>query len=344
MHELLKQLTADLPMKIIPIDGKPYLERYFVGFDEKGNQMWLHCILRSDSERWLHTHPFKCMSTIVHGWYREQHKTVEKVYEQGDVNRITENTLHRITEAMENTWSYLVVEPGRAETWKFIDANGSEKVMKSSGEDWYLKHKNREHEYAVFNSYKSMAYSLGLTYEEVVTLWETAEYKLNAKPLTASWDNLSTMYSDFIKSEFPENLIMCGPSRIGKADTRFSVSMHTKSGSEILREFIRENKKAVMDLMLTDLPKTNLCKSTLGVISTKAIVPQLTIKPVRKFKTVPFDRILIGQVFETVSGKAYAKISDWGYRAYSYEGGEKFGKVHFASKSGIIGLTYRVEV
>jgi hypothetical protein len=147
-HELMMKITALMPMKTIHVRGEPYLERYFVGVNEHGVQDWLHRFLRSDSEEHLHSHPWEAESTILVGWYDDERGlseggTFTRMIVAGETNCIFENTLHRIIDAMPNTWTHMRVYPGREPTWFFIDADGNKKIMESSPADWYLDCKPR---------------------------------------------------------------------------------------------------------------------------------------------------------------------------------------------------------
>ncbi len=289
MHELLMQLTKELPMKIILIDDEPYLERYYVGKDSEGKQLWLHRILRGDPERWMHTHPFNCISTILVGWYKEYRAIIVKdgalsnqpifiqTYKAGSVNVIKESTLHRIVEAEPNTWSYLVVDPGRKSTWKFLGEDGAEVVMNSSSEDWHMEHGNRDEEYVKLRI-NNFTY-----YTSVVT---------------KGIDNSLTIKSSI---EFTNYLVEWDRLRENKSEADKDLLLHGESFQK----------------MTWVLPKQNLCKSTLGVLSDK---PKLEIYPEpdrvnTNKKRIPFCNITIGVKFKTTTGAVYIKIADREYRA-----------------------------
>ncbi len=158
LAELLYELTKNLPMKIIPINDEPYLERYFVCEESDGTQQWLHHILRSDSERWLHTHPFNAISRILVGGYLEERfcpdptgitkgAVIPVAYRPGSCNQITMETLHRIVRAEPNTWTLMTVKPERNPTWRFIGEEG-ERVQRASDLDWHTYRGNRAEEYS----------------------------------------------------------------------------------------------------------------------------------------------------------------------------------------------------
>jgi hypothetical protein len=73
MHNFLMWLTARLPAREITSDGRPYLERYFIG------QLWgwtfyFHRFLASDPGRGLHDHPWNLgVSVLLAGKYYERY-------------------------------------------------------------------------------------------------------------------------------------------------------------------------------------------------------------------------------------------------------------------------------
>lgn len=134
-------------MKQIEVNGHPYLQRYFVGEDDRG-QCWLHRFLRADSERHVHTHPWHGTSMILCGRYTEQLRPVGapntgerdriRYLSAGDTNEIFPETMHRIIDVEPDTWTVLHIRAGRRDTWSFIADDGSEVVMRASPEDWFL--------------------------------------------------------------------------------------------------------------------------------------------------------------------------------------------------------------
>lgn len=145
-HEYLLSITKDMPHKCIEVNGKPYLSRHFAGLSESGGQFWFHQFHTADGERHLHSHPWSGSSMILCGSYVEEVRMIDpewtktRLWHPGMVNRITPSTIHRIAEVEPNTWTMLYIEPGRLETWKFIDDDGAEQIMEASPEDWYLDH------------------------------------------------------------------------------------------------------------------------------------------------------------------------------------------------------------
>lgn len=147
-HEQLMLITKHMPMKTIMVNGEDYLQRYYVGQNEYGDQDWLHRFLRADSERHLHSHPWHADSTILCGWYLEQTRkdsgdVFERLWSAGDVNAIVPDRIHRIVDVQPNTWTHMRVYAGREENWFFIDDENNKKIERASELDWFTKYKPR---------------------------------------------------------------------------------------------------------------------------------------------------------------------------------------------------------
>jgi hypothetical protein len=79
MMQLFLEWWSDrLPGRMIPIDGKPYMERYFIGdlnftfFNWKFRRaFYLQCLLSSDTDAGYHNHPWPAFSIILSGFYKE---------------------------------------------------------------------------------------------------------------------------------------------------------------------------------------------------------------------------------------------------------------------------------
>lgn len=147
-HEALMALTKALPMKLISVNGKPYLERYYVCTHDDGAQEWLHHFLSPDSEEHMHSHPWAALSYVLCGGYTEERKTRAGIsffdYIEGDKNRIDPSTIHRIVSVKPDTWTMLTVYPERASNWFFFENDGSETEVQSSALDWHKTMKIRE--------------------------------------------------------------------------------------------------------------------------------------------------------------------------------------------------------
>lgn len=361
MHELLMMLTAGLRMKIILIDDEPYLDRYYVGKNEKGQQLWLHRILRGDPERWLHTHPFTARSEILHGWYKEQRKSNvpfdqlqfqairEKTFNVGATNYINIDTLHRIVEAAPNTWSLLTVNPPRMPTWKFISDEG-EKIMRASSEDWHLEHGTRDYEYS------KLALQIGVVIPKVdigikiPNFYPGEVISYIGFPSCTNSFTAECARQEKLKAEFPEKWgIFCKVAESSPLSIHELADKHRMatnylnpslifcsqnscfSGSHTFQTFNLKDEKektvcihCFMDKEFLEnynkppqVIKPNLCKSTLGVLSSKVMNFGGSLNaqgvPAVKTKRVKFKDIQIGQQFRTTTGKLYEKV---GFRHY----------------------------
>jgi len=137
-HDLLMLLSKPLPMRTIEVNGEPYLERYFVGAHQ-GQQVWLHRFLRNDSEKHLHTHPWTATSYVLCGWYEEEQPEGKNLRNAASMPLvITPGRIHRISAVQPDTWTLMVVDAGRLESWFFIEDDGSRVEMQTSPDDWYL--------------------------------------------------------------------------------------------------------------------------------------------------------------------------------------------------------------
>ena len=142
-HESMMALTAKMPMKEIIINGEVYLQRYFAHQLADGTQVWYHRFLRNDSEQHLHSHPWSARSKILIGSYIEESRSeagdfnVSQKYFAGDANNIWYDTIHRIVEVEPDTWTLMIVSPGRKSTWHFIETDGTKTEMPTSPFEWH---------------------------------------------------------------------------------------------------------------------------------------------------------------------------------------------------------------
>lgn len=116
MNRLLYRLTANTPARLIKLDGRPYLERYYVG-RLFGVTFYLHRFVSSDSERHLHNHPWGWgRALVLSGGYDEEVVTdlAPSAGPSGCAvttrrvrfwNRVNGNHFHRIANAAPGTWT-----------------------------------------------------------------------------------------------------------------------------------------------------------------------------------------------------------------------------------------------
>lgn len=164
MNKLLYALTARLPARLIKLNGKPYLERYFVG-RWFGITFYLHRFVSSDRERHTHNHPWTwSRSLILRGSYDEEVVSdITTAMRSGCVtytrrvrwlNRIPGSHFHRIFNAKPDTWTLFFHSPRQQidcgsylceKGWGFLELGyqGDDPIVvyrphESSLGDWYL--------------------------------------------------------------------------------------------------------------------------------------------------------------------------------------------------------------
>ena len=138
IHRLLYRLTAKLPCRLINIDNKPYLERYYLG-KLLGVTFYLHRFVSADCERHLHNHPWGWgRALVLTGSYTEERVTdiCPAVSKSGCLttfkrvrwwNRVDGNHFHRISAAELNTWTLFYHGPrvclptGVLKGWGFLE-------------------------------------------------------------------------------------------------------------------------------------------------------------------------------------------------------------------------------
>lgn len=94
MSKFLMWLTDRLPVMLIQDQGRPYLERYYLGtlFNVR---LYIHRFVDSDPDRGLHDHPWRwALSFILSGWYYEHNRYgIRKVR---FFNRLSGDSFHRV--------------------------------------------------------------------------------------------------------------------------------------------------------------------------------------------------------------------------------------------------------
>jgi hypothetical protein len=141
MHKWLMRFTKNKPMRLIEINGDPYLERYHIA-SIFGFKIWLHRFVRKDSERHLHNHAWGALSLILNGGYREVvaldgYRNMDIIdYKRGQINFIRASKAHRILAVEPNTWTLFIRAPRLTDYWFFIDDEGKWSPMKSAGDEW----------------------------------------------------------------------------------------------------------------------------------------------------------------------------------------------------------------
>ncbi len=130
LRQLLFNITAKRPCRLIKIDDQPYLERYYMG-RFAGITFYLHRFVSSDDERNIHDHPWKWSAAwVLAGGYREERLrhfdpdtgwvSYFRTLFPGRLNIINTRTFHRITEPKTNTWT-LFMHGARIKSWGFLE-------------------------------------------------------------------------------------------------------------------------------------------------------------------------------------------------------------------------------
>ena len=137
-------LTSRLPCRIIDEDGRPYLERYYLG-TVLGWRFYLHRFVGSDPDRALHDHPWtRAFSIILSGWYWEETRSGTRKVRW--FNALTGDTFHRVV--LPQTYS---IKRGFSDSWcwtLFFHRTGHQK-------DWgFLRPINGENGAALFMPYR----------------------------------------------------------------------------------------------------------------------------------------------------------------------------------------------
>lgn len=121
------------PCRVYEIDGKPYLERYFL-FEALGIRFYLHRFVDGDHSESFHHHPWPwSLALILCGGYREerlrnaisQGVTISPRAMQirvrnlrlGRFNWIGSKTLHRIEAPLPGTWTLFIHAARKTQRW-----------------------------------------------------------------------------------------------------------------------------------------------------------------------------------------------------------------------------------
>ena len=129
IRRALYKLSGRLPVRIIDIDGRPYLERYYLG-KALGLTFYLHRFVAADQDRHVHDHPWAwAFSLVLAGSYLEEAVrwfTPACAWESRLVwrrwwrpNLIRGRSFHRIHQAKPETWT-LFMHTRTVKGWGFL--------------------------------------------------------------------------------------------------------------------------------------------------------------------------------------------------------------------------------
>ncbi len=130
LRRLLYRFSARLPCRLIYPDGRPYLERYYLG-RLFGFTFYLHRFVNGDGDRALHDHPWRwCGALCLAGGYREQRlrwfdpergfTARERRIRPGRLNLMNALSFHQILAAEPDTWT-LFAHSGKVKEWGFLE-------------------------------------------------------------------------------------------------------------------------------------------------------------------------------------------------------------------------------
>lgn len=140
MNRFLLWLTAalNLRVRLIRINGEPYLERYSLVRARRWFpfEIYLHRFLSADGDRELHTHPWRwaCGIPLCGGYIEERlaawcvdplRRIEHRLVRVGTINRITGLDFHRIEQVWPDTWTLFIHHRDR-HPWGFLDLVVSE--------------------------------------------------------------------------------------------------------------------------------------------------------------------------------------------------------------------------
>jgi len=135
VRRLLLAWSARLPCRLIQEDGRPYLERYYIG-TPFGWRIYLHRFVGSDPDRGLHDHPWKrAYSIVLSGWYFDERR--DGLHIIRFLNKLDGDTFHRVILPRDHylggglpaqavaampaeCWTLFVHKVGHAKPWGFL--------------------------------------------------------------------------------------------------------------------------------------------------------------------------------------------------------------------------------
>jgi hypothetical protein len=125
IRKILWLISGLLPLKVIAEEGKPYLERYYVG-TLFGTRCYLHRFVASDPDRGLHDHPWRwALSLVLAGWYMEETRIEHEMRFVRWINRIGPDTFHRVIlpAGERDVWTLFFHRRGNVKRWGFLRPN-----------------------------------------------------------------------------------------------------------------------------------------------------------------------------------------------------------------------------
>ena len=106
---------------VIHVEGEPYLVRFRL-FSCPWFGIFLHQILKSDGDRFLHDHPWNFWTFILSGYYKETTPTTKQYFYAGDLVKHKATDFHRL-QLDYPVWT-LFVHGKRQRIWGFQTDKG----------------------------------------------------------------------------------------------------------------------------------------------------------------------------------------------------------------------------
>lgn len=118
VNRLLYSLAGNLPCRIISDNGKPYLERYYIG-TLLGVRFYLHRFVGSDPDRGLHDHPWPWAGSVVlfRHYLEETRNGLRKVRW---LNWLTGDSFHRVILDGGPCWTLFFHRAAYTKPWGFL--------------------------------------------------------------------------------------------------------------------------------------------------------------------------------------------------------------------------------
>jgi len=125
IRRALYRLTAGLRCRLISRDGRPYLERYYLGRIGPVTA-YLHRFVGRDGDEETHDHPWRAVSIVLAGGYTEERARLNgdqppliRLRRVRRGNALALHSLHRIAETAPDTWTLFLHGPHR-KRWGFV--------------------------------------------------------------------------------------------------------------------------------------------------------------------------------------------------------------------------------
>ena len=125
---------------LVDEEGDDQLRRWHVVRDRYRLNIYLHQVLKADSARGLHDHPWASHSIILKGVLREVLESGERILYPGSITARSAEELHRLEVVEGPVWTLFITGP-KVRDWGFMMPDGtwrhSETMVKIEGKRAY---------------------------------------------------------------------------------------------------------------------------------------------------------------------------------------------------------------